>query len=88
MSDINIDNLRQFVGALREVVDTEPSAAVVDMKSECKPACGTPGCHAGLAMLALDRLGFPDLSDDRGYQFMNQAIRLSELDHCNHLHLH
>lgn len=74
---INIDNLRLFVGALREVVDTLPEAEHVNMMSTMRPSCGTPGCHAGLAMLALDRLGVPSGPFGNRYSFSLQANRLS-----------
>ena len=38
MSDINIPNLRLFVGALREVVETVPEAEAVDLQSTRPPA--------------------------------------------------
>lgn len=78
MSDINIPNLRLFVGALRQVVETVPEAAAVDLQSITPPVCGTPGCHAGIAMLAMDRLGVPDPSGDDRYSFVDQARRLSD----------
>lgn len=79
MTDINIPNLRLFVGALREVVETVPEAAAVDMQSIKAPVCGTPGCHAGLAMLAMDRLGVPKpINGADYYRFPDQEDRLSE----------
>lgn len=51
---MNIDNLERFVDALASVVGEYPE---VDMTSIEAPVCGTPGCHAGLAYLALLRLG-------------------------------
>ena len=77
--DINVKNLRLFVGALRQVVETLPEAAVVNLKSIRPPVCGAPGCHAGLAMLALDLLGVPDYSGGaRYYRFGDQSSRLSD----------
>lgn len=79
MNDINIPGLRLFVGALRQVVETLPEAKTVDLESINPPSCGTPGCHAGLAMLALDLLGVPDYSGGaRHYRFRDQASRLSD----------
>ena len=78
MNEINIPNLRLFVGALREVVDTLPEAEVVNLQSISPPTCGTPGCHAGLAMLALDLLGVPDHSRGGRYCYEDQATRLSD----------
>lgn len=75
MTDINIHNLRLFVGALREVVEAVPEAQVVNLQSTRYPSCCTPGCHAGLAMLALDRLGVPG---PYGYAYDIQAKRLSD----------
>ena len=77
-NDINVPRLRLFVGALREVVETLPEAAVVDLKSVKPPTCGTPGCHAGLAMLALDLLGVEEPPFHFGsYDYSFQALRLS-----------
>lgn len=76
---MNIEHLRLFVKALQEVVETIPEAAAVDMQSITAPKCGTPGCHAGLAMLAMDRLGVPELrGGSRYYRFPDQEDRLSE----------
>lgn len=58
MTDFNIPNLRLFVGALREVVETVPEASSVNMNSIRQHSCGRPGCHAGLAMLALESQGY------------------------------
>lgn len=73
---MNIENLRLFVAALREVVDTLPEAQEVNMMSISPPAWGAPGCHAGLAALALDRLGAPPKGGE--YDFELEAARLAE----------
>lgn len=78
---INIGRLREFVSALKAVTFNNPRLETINMRSIGPPECGTPGCHAGAAMLALDLIGVPYPSPiedppDR-YDFEAEAARLS-----------
>lgn len=71
---MNIDNLARFVEALAQVVGKHPT---VDMMSTNEPVCGTPGCHAGLAYLALRQMG--EYTEPFGrYRYPLWADRLAE----------
>lgn len=72
---INVERLEQFVEALAQVIESDPEAHEVDMGSGLPPACGTPGCHAGLAMLALNRIGVEGVPDE--YDYGDESRRLS-----------
>jgi hypothetical protein len=66
MPTIKLDRLERYVEALKSVVADFPE---VDMHSLENPECGTPGCHAGLARMALKRCGvkrgkWVDFSDE------------------------
>lgn len=71
---MNIDNLERFVDALAQVVDEH---STVDMMSINEPVCGTPGCHAGLAYLALRQMG--EYTEPFGhYRYLLVADRLAK----------
>ncbi len=57
---MNKNKLKQFVNALGELSDEVKDWDVV-MMSANKPACGTPGCHAGLiSIVAKDLPGLEE----------------------------
>jgi hypothetical protein len=57
---MNKNKLKQFVSALGELSDDVKDWGVIMMSTD-KPACGTPGCHAGLiSIVAQD---FPELQE-------------------------
>ncbi len=57
---MNKDKLKQFVNALDTLSDDVKDWGVT-MLSSNKPACGTPGCHAGLISIVAEVL--PELQD-------------------------
>ncbi|CAC9628046.1 hypothetical protein, partial [uncultured Gammaproteobacteria bacterium] len=57
---MNKDKLKQFVNALDTLSDDVKDWDVV-MMSANKPACGTPGCHAGLISIVAKYL--PELEE-------------------------
>ena len=74
--EINIERLQGFVKTLQSMKQDMP----IDMGSSAKPQCGTPGCHAGLVMLALDKMGIKQtewcLRNDL-YYYRDHAHRLA-----------
>lgn len=74
--EIDIERLRRFVSALREVTSSSPASMEVDMTSTKHfSECGTPGCHAALAKEALDILGV-ESSRMPFYSFQEEGDRL------------
>ncbi len=57
---MNKDKLKEFVNALDTLSDDVKDWGVT-MLSTDKPACGTPGCHAGLICIVAQEL--PELQD-------------------------
>lgn len=74
MNHPDIEKLEQFVAALYEAAEEFPET---DMSSINPPACNTPGCHAGLAAVALDRLGVPAPEIYPRYSFIKEATLLT-----------
>ena len=72
---INIKRLQRFVKTLQAMKQDMP----IDMASTENPQCGTPGCHAGLAMLALDKMGIKQTKYfiSEGYYSIDQSNRLA-----------
>jgi hypothetical protein len=57
---MNKNKLKELVSALDELSDDVKDWGV-EMESYDKPACGTPGCHAGLIYIVAENL--PELQD-------------------------
>ncbi|CAC9656723.1 hypothetical protein [uncultured Gammaproteobacteria bacterium] len=72
---MNKDKLKQFVDALDALSD-DIKDWDVDMDSEERPTCGTPGCHAGLIYMAAEDL--PELQD------IYERIVLSKWNSCSY----
>ena len=73
--EINIKRLQRFVKTLQSMKQD----IRINMNSPAKPRCGTPGCHAGLAMLALDKMRVKQTKCfiNHGYHYRDQANRLA-----------
>jgi hypothetical protein len=57
---MNKNKLKEFVNALDALSDDVKDWGVIMMSTD-KPACGTPGCHAGLISIVAQEL--PELQD-------------------------
>ncbi|CAC9648362.1 hypothetical protein [uncultured Gammaproteobacteria bacterium] len=75
MNDIDKNKLKQFVNALDALSD-DIKDWDVDMGSEERPTCNTPGCHAGLIYMAAEDL--PELQD------IYERIVLSKWKSCSY----
>ena len=73
--EIKIKRLQRFVKTLQSMEQDMP----IDMDGALEPRCGTPGCHAGLVMLALDKMGLKQTEYylNEGYDYCDQADRLA-----------
>ena len=73
---INIKRLQRFVKTLQAMEQD----MLINMVDGIEPECGTPGCHAGLAMLALDKMGIKQTEwwvNNGLYCYKDQADRLA-----------
>ena len=73
--EINIERLQRFVKTLQAIRQDMP----ICILSRENPQCGTPGCHAGLVMLALDKMRIKQTEYyiNKGYDFRDQGDRLA-----------
>ncbi len=74
---MNKDKLKQFVNALDSLSDDVKDWGVT-MSSTNKPACGTPGCHAGLICIVAQEL--PELQDIYMPLYLLESGRRGERD--------
>lgn len=73
---IDIDRLKKFIDALESLIEHYPEVNIQDV-SPPKPECGTPGCHAGLALLALNKIQKKNILGSFQYDYDLVAFKLS-----------
>ncbi len=74
---MNKNKLKQFVNALDTLSDDVKDWGVT-MLSTNKPACGTPGCHAGLICIVAQEL--PELQDIYMPLYLSESGRRGKRD--------
>jgi hypothetical protein len=74
---MNKDKLKEFVNALDALSDDVKDWGVA-MISPNKPACGTPGCHAGLISIVAKKL--PELQDIYMPLYLSESERRGKRD--------
>ncbi|CAC9981354.1 hypothetical protein [uncultured Gammaproteobacteria bacterium] len=77
MNDLDKDKLKELVNALDALSD-DVKGWGVRMSSTNKPACGTPGCHAGLICIVAQEL--PELQDIYMPLYLLESGRRGERD--------
>ncbi len=81
---MNKDKLKEFVNALDTLSD-EVKDWGVTMLSTDKPACGTPGCHAGLICIVAQEL--PELQDIYMPLYLSESGRWGKRDNQYMFHV-
>ncbi len=81
---MNKNKLKQFANALDSLSD-EVKDWGVSMMSTDKPACGTPGCHAGLICIVAQEL--PELQDIYMPLYLSESGRWGKRDNQYMFHV-
>ncbi|CAC9651447.1 hypothetical protein [uncultured Gammaproteobacteria bacterium] len=84
MNDLDKDKLKEFVNAL-DMLSDEVKDWDVKMESGEKPACGTPGCHAGLICIVAQEL--PELQDIYMPLYLSESGRWGKRDNQYMFHV-
>ncbi|CAC9651502.1 hypothetical protein, partial [uncultured Gammaproteobacteria bacterium] len=81
---MNKNKLKEFVNALDTLSDDVKDWGVTMMSTD-KPACGTPGCHAGLVSIVAQEL--PELQDIYMPLYLSESGRWGKRDNQYMFHV-